>query len=88
MTKKFRRTGSGDPGTLITAALLDGDMRLLRRLEYEMGNGQCAVCCGANPNGQWDGHPCHPTRASQGHKKNCKLAKRLKLAGYKVVYRS
>lgn len=83
----MRHTGSGDPSDRIIRALLNDDMGALRRLEYEMGNGQCHVCCGANPNGQWDGHPCHPTKESQGHRRGCSLARKLKKHGYKVVYR-
>ncbi len=58
-------------------------IKYLRRLEWEMGNGQCPECEACNPNDrQWQSQCDH-----LGHFKRCKLAKALEALGEHVEWR-
>ena len=58
----------------------------LQRIEYSMGNGQCHECGGSKP-GEWAPHPWVPTKADEGHRKDCLIALALIELGCKIKYR-
>jgi hypothetical protein len=55
-------------------------------LEWSMGNGQCPTCHGNQPD-RWAPHPCVPTKAHEGHKRECGLAEALRAFGIEPKYR-
>jgi len=58
-------------------------IKFLRKLEWEMGHGQCPECCGHDPDNRgWQSQSSH-----LGHRRSCKLAKALAALGQPVEWR-
>lgn len=54
-----------------TEAILKQDKKLMKEIEYSMGNGQCEECNGHSPNSYW-------WTETIGHTKTCGVAKIMK----------